>query len=226
MPQYAKTLSLHKGVDNRIQFHLLNQEQKPVDVTDKSITCRIISGNGKTLLLTKTLVADLPVTGIMSLIVSASDLADIEAQKAYYSLEIPTGDFDFPVFIDQHSGARGEINIVNSVLPSFVPSTELTIPQDQVFPNTHNDGQTYSYYSSVIYTNEEPTTTIQTQLTGYTGNIVIQGSTLVDSDWYNLMDVEHIDATTTVGYTVSGYHPYIRLEFISNIGNVDSILVR
>jgi hypothetical protein len=41
MPVYAKPLTLNKGVDNRIQFQFLNQEQKPVDITGKSITCRI-----------------------------------------------------------------------------------------------------------------------------------------------------------------------------------------
>ena len=36
MPQYAKPLTLHKGVDNQIQFQFLNQQQKPVDITGKS----------------------------------------------------------------------------------------------------------------------------------------------------------------------------------------------
>ncbi len=46
MPQYAKPLTLHKGVDNQIQFQFLNQEQKPVDITGKSITCRVINAQG------------------------------------------------------------------------------------------------------------------------------------------------------------------------------------
>ena len=36
MPVYAKPLTLNKGVDNKIQFQFLNQEQKPVDITGKS----------------------------------------------------------------------------------------------------------------------------------------------------------------------------------------------
>ena len=46
MPVYAKPLTLHKGVDNQIQFQFLNQEQKPVDITGKSITCRILNYTG------------------------------------------------------------------------------------------------------------------------------------------------------------------------------------
>jgi hypothetical protein len=46
-------------------------------------------------------------------------------------IRIPVNDFDFPVFVDQNAGARGVMNIVNSVLPSFVPSYEITIPLDK-----------------------------------------------------------------------------------------------
>ena len=55
MPQYAKPLTLHKGVDNQLQFQFLNQEQKPVDITGKSITCRIINYTGGEILLQKAL---------------------------------------------------------------------------------------------------------------------------------------------------------------------------
>ena len=58
MPQYAKPLTLHKGVDNQIQFQFLNQQQKPVDITGKVITCRIINYEGSMLLLSKSLTLD------------------------------------------------------------------------------------------------------------------------------------------------------------------------
>ena len=122
MPQYAKPLTLHKGVDNQIQFQFLNQEQKPVDITGKSITCRIINYTGGAVLLQKALTLQLPATGIAALIVGPADIENIDTQKCYYSLEIPVGEFDYPVFVDQNAGARGDLNIVNSVLPSFIPS--------------------------------------------------------------------------------------------------------
>ena len=59
MPNYAKTLNLHKGVDNKIQFKFLNQEQKPVDITGKEITCRLINSDGTEVLLNKALTLEL-----------------------------------------------------------------------------------------------------------------------------------------------------------------------
>jgi len=137
MPQYAKPLTLHKGVDNQIQFQFINQEQKPIDITGKSITCRILNYEGNQILIQKALTLQFAATGICALFLNAADLENIESQKCYYTLEIPVNEFDFPVFVDQNAGARGVMNIVNSVLPNFVSSYSITIPTGQAFPNIH-----------------------------------------------------------------------------------------
>lgn len=228
MPVYAKPLTLNKGVDNRIQFQFLNQEQKPVDITGKSITCRILNNNGTVVLLQKALDLDFALTGIASLTLNAADIEDIPAQKAYYSLEIPVGEFDFPVFVDQNAGARGDMNIVNSVLPSFVPSANITIPTGQPFPNlAPNSSSNVTYVSSVINTEDNPILTIQTHYTEFYGDVTIQGSTQVDSDWYPIyVDEDMANVTETRGYTIRGFHPFVRMSFTSNAGVVTNILAR
>ena len=186
MPQYAKPLTLHKGVDNMIQFQFLNQEQKPVDITGKSITCRLINYTGGEILLNKALTLQLPATGIAALILGPADIEDIDPQKCYYSLEIPVGEFDFPVFVDQNAGARGDMNIVNSVLPNFIPSETVTIPTGQSFPNTTNanvNSNALIYYTSVITTNDNPVITLQAQFIDYYGCVAVQGFTIVEGDW-------------------------------------------
>jgi len=226
MPQYAKPLTLHKGVDNQLQFQFLNQEQKPVDITGKEITCRIINYQGTKTLLKKALTIQLGATGIASLFVSPAEIEDIDTQKAYYSLEIPVNTFDFPVFVDQNAGARGEMNIVNSVLPSFVPSMPVDIPSGQPFPNIGNTSNTVTYYSSTVTTEDNPITTFQVQYEQFYGNVTILGSTIVDGDWYPIELHQYANTTDTLGYTVRGYHPYIRFEFYSNAGAAMNILAR
>jgi len=232
MPQYAKPLTLHKGVDNQIQFQFLNQEQKPVDITGKEITCRIISYTGNQILIQKALTLQLPATGIASLYLNPADLEDIVPQKAYYSLEIPVGAFDFPVFVDQNAGARGDMNIVNSVLPSFVPSAEISIPTGQPFPNLASvpniqlGNADYTYVTSVFETNDNPVLTIQVNYHEFYGNVVVQGSTIPDGDWYPIQLHSYANTSATEGYVVKGYHPYIRVSFTSNSGQVDKVLSR
>ena len=229
MPQYAKPLTLHKGVDNQIQFQFLNQQQKPVDITGKSIVCRIINNTGGEVLLQKALTLQLPATGIAALFLNSADLASIDAQKCYYSLEIPVGEFDYPVFVDSNAGARGDMNIVNSILPSFIPSMPVSIPTGQDFPNLHPDGNGESnitYYTSVVDTNDSPILTLQAQYSEYYGNIVIEGSTIVDGDWYPILTDTYSNVSDTKGYVVQGYHPYVRMQFESNNGAVTNILTR
>ena len=229
MPVYAKPLTLHKGVDNKIQFQFLNQEQKPVDITGKSITCRILNDNGTEVLIQKALDLDYALTGIASLNLNAADIEDINPQKAHYSLEIPVGTFDYPVFVDQNAGARGDMNIVNSVLPSFVPSANITIPTGQPFPNLSNSSgnSNYTYHTSVINTEDNPILTIQTHYEEYYGNVLIEGSTQVDVDWYPIQtDDDLANVTETRGYTIRGFHPFVRVSFTSNAGAVTNILAR
>lgn len=231
MPQYAKPLTLNKGVDNKIQFQFLNQEQKPVDITGKSITCRVLTRSE--VLISKTLDLDFPLTGIASLTLNAADIEDIPAQQAFYSLEIPTGQFDFPVFVDQNAGARGDMYIVDSVLPSFIPSANVTIPTGQPFPNLDMNNSidnalpnANTYYSSVINTEDNPILTIQTSYVEFNGDVTILGSTIVDGEWYPITTAEYSNVTDTFGYTIRGYHPYVKMQFVSNTGAVTNILAR
>ena len=229
MPVYAKPLTLHKGVDNQLQFQFLNQEQKPVDITGKEISFRIINYNGSQVLLRKALTLQLPLTGIASVYISPAEIEDFPAQQAHYSLEIPVGAFDFPVFVDQNAGARGDLNIVNSILPAFVPSETITIPTGQEFPNLHGNGplsNAVTYFTSVINTSDNPVLTIQAHYTEYEGDVTIEGSSIVDGDWYPITTTTYSNVTDTFGYSITGFHPYVRVAFTSNTGAVTNILAR
>lgn len=231
MPVYAKPLSLNKGVDNQIQFQFLNQEQKPVDITGKYITCRIISYDNTEILLEKVLTLTLPATGIATLEISPDDIASIDPQKAYYSLTIPTEDFDYPVFVDQNAGARGMMEIVDSMFPAFIPSMEISIPTGQDLPNRHPfanaNSTSYTYHSSVFSTEDAATLTMSMQLSGYYGNVIVQGSAIGTGDWSPITtSTEYVNFTATIGSTIVGYYPFVRVEFNSPVGNASSILVR
>ena len=112
---YAKTLKLHKGVDNRLQFQLLNQDQKPIDITEKQLFFRIISEDGNQLLFSKVLTPVFALNGIMQLDISYTDILEIPTQYCFYTIELSDGNTDLPVFVDHHSGGRGKLQIVDSV---------------------------------------------------------------------------------------------------------------
>lgn len=220
---YAKNLTLHKGVDNKLQFQFINQDEKPVDITGKEITFRFISYDGTTTLVRKTLSLLLPLTGIAQLELNEADIEDIDPQNGLYSLEIPSGSFNFPVFVDSNSGGRGKMSIVDSILPSYIPSIEV---------NPNVSGNATTFFSSTIDTNANPIITVQTQFANFAGNVSFQGST-TGSDWYEIEtmslavgDVANA-VTETFGNSFVGFHPYMRVQIDKTNGNiVGNILVR
>jgi hypothetical protein len=234
---YAKQLKLNKGADNRIQFQFLNQEQKPVDITGKEITFRIISKDDTTILLQASLTPVLALTGIAEIRITSDILTTIPAQIASYSIQLPDDiGYNVSAYVDSSLGGRGTIEIVDSVLPSYVPSSVITINTNNVTSNiTDSNGNVSGqYYSFVFSTNFDRQTTFQIPIDTYTGNIVIQGSIDGTSDWYEINTLDYSDAnapyTLTDSTTVVGYHPFIKFQFngsatianntLNSIGNI------
>jgi hypothetical protein len=232
-PVYAKNLTLNLGVDNVILFQFQNQDQKPVNISGATFTFRIISQNGQDLLFAKELVALNSATGRAKVTITAEDTKHLQEQPASYSLEISSGVLDQAVFTDSQAGARGTIDIMNSVFPAFTASEMLTIPTGQ--PSNHVPNVA-TFYSSTLTTDGSSLTTFQLDTTDYSGNLQAQGAsdaTAYTVEWYNV-DLQDLQTGNTVGnltfdhsikriaFNVEGYHPYIRLQFnaLTNVANV------
>lgn len=230
-PVYAKNLKLNLGVDNVILFQFQNQDQKPVNITGSTFTFRIISQNGQNLLYAKELVSLNNATGRAKVTIPAADTLMLQPQPAGWSLEFSSGVLDQAVFTDDYAGARGFIDIVDSVLPAFVASAELTIPDQAPVGNV--------YYSSTLTTDGNRLTTFQIDTGDFVGNLSVEGATSsadTDPEWYQVdfQDLEtgntvsQINITTDrrIAINVSGYHPYVRLELGQTTGNIEQILYR
>lgn len=220
---FAKNLKLHKGVDNKIQFQLINQDQKPINVTGKQISFRLISDDGSSILLSKMLTPMLELTGIMELQLNESDLIDVGPQLCGYSLEITDGQTSLPIFVNSDSGARGTVQVLNSILPNFIPSLAVSVPNHQLPVGN----VPVTYYSSVFSSQSNGRLTAQVQYINYTGTVQIQGSTLPDSEWYAINDpYTYTSSSDAAGYNIDGYHPYLRIQFVSSVGEVPHIYLR
>jgi len=221
---YAKTLKLHKGVDNRLQFQLINQDQKPINVTGKELSFRIISDDGTKLLFSKMLTNVVALNGIVQLDTIDTDLIDIKSQHCHYSIEISDTTTDFAVFVDHNSGARGGLQIVDSVMPNFTPSNLINVPNHQLPTPT---GPAVTYYSSIFSAREGFNVTAQIYFDNYSGTMQVQGSTVADVDWYEIGNVttyiEQMDCATV---NITGFHPYMRVKFVSTGGDATQIYTR
>lgn len=219
---YAKNLRLNKGVDNKIQFQFLNQEQKAFDITDKEITFRLINQTGTTVLLQKALTNTLALNGLCELVATSADIEDIDTQFCSYSLEFTDAGFTLPAFVNSESSARGVMQVVDSVLPGHIPSFNITIPS-----HPQANATTVTYYSSVLNTADSPVLTIQPFMAAFSGILQVQGSTTGTTDWYNIGNAHsYLYTTQTDGYTITGFHPFVRIKILSTEGDITQILAR
>lgn len=235
-PVYAKSLTIAKGVDNVLLFEFINQDQKPVNITGSSFVFRIISQNGDRLLLEKPMEILAPTVGRAKAVITAEETWPWIAEPASYSIQRSSGNYVQAVYVDADAQARADCFIVDSVLPQFIPSSDLTIPTVYGKSNQMEPGPTSwpdwalepqpqnsimltEFYSSHINTSQQSLTTIKMDLDHYTGTVKFQAAQDYESIWYDVTENwNFLDETSTQYFNVVGFHPLIRACFNSSQG--------
>ena len=242
-PVYAKQLTINKGVDNVLLFEFINQEQKPVNITGSTFLFRVINTAGSTLLIQKPMVTLNAPLGRAKVTLTGPELLELLAEPASYSITRSSGNLTEAVFTNAQSGARAPLNVVDSVLPLFIPSIPLTIPTVKLSAQGSADGTSFQnypgeswywggnpnganywnsflnteYYSSFIKP-QNAITTIQMTLDGYTGTIKAQAAQDYEAVPYNVTEsTTYYNHTGTIYLNVIGWYPLLRLCFNNSI---------
>jgi len=235
-PMYAKQLTINKGVDNVLLFEFINQEEKPVNITGSSFTFRVINQAGNQVLIDKHMTILSAATGRVKVVLNNMDIINITAQPASYSIQRTQGDYVQAAFVDANSGARAYCDIVDSVLPQFIPSYELTIPTIYGTKQPINPGpaqwpdwasqpkpvntrQSTEFYSSHIPTNGQRQTTVKFDLDHFTGTIKFQAANDYESVWADVTENETYRNKSGIHYwNIEGYYPLLRMAIDNSLG--------
>jgi len=235
-PVYAKQLTINKGVDNVLLFEFINQDQKPVNIAGSSFVFRVVNQTGDELLIAKPMEILSSALGRVKVVLDTEDTINLEAQPASYSIQRTAGNYVQAAYVDANSQARADCNIVDSVLPQFVPSAECTVPDMYgknnyvgtaptnwpdwaLNPQPQNSIQMTEFYSSYMPTNGASLTTVKYDLVGYTGTVKIQAAQNYESVWYNVSETrEYLNATVSEYFNIVGFHPLLRLALNNSIG--------
>jgi hypothetical protein len=242
-PVYAKQLTINKGVDNVLLFEFINQQEKPVNITGSTFVFRVINTESNEILIQEPMVILNAPTGRVKVTLTSSQLLEVLAQPANYSIQrTQPGGLTEAVFTNAQAGARAPVNIVDSILPQYVPSAPLTIPTIKLSAQTSLDGTTWSqfpsnpywagnpnggnYYNSFLNTEffssfiepQNSVTTVQMTLDGYTGTIKAQAAENYQSIWYNVTEsTTYLNKTETIHMNIVGWHPLLRIAFNNSI---------
>ena len=218
-PVYSKNLKASKGVDNVILFRFLNQDQKPVDITGLTFTCRVMSRDGTELLFARDLETVSATKGQAKLTITSNTLDNVQSQLANYSITVDRGSLTEPVYVDDHAGARGVLYIADATHPEYTESTAVTVAA--------NPGDSTVVYSSE-WAPEHYLQTIQYNLNQFEGTITVESSLNGEAPWYELESIQYDSGAVTAAkyMNVEGLYGKMRLTVEYTQGSIDQILVR
>lgn len=226
-PVYSRQIEVFRGIENKVQFRLLNADQKPVSLTNYTPKFLAFDEN-KTLIIEHdgvqvTSDGSTPIKGLFEITITENDLLNVKDQFLYYTIYLnDTNDTDIITYSDEHFRNDSIIKVTSTAFPGPKPSKNITtfMQLDDLFyvsesvnaePGINGND---ALHTAAIYTD------------GYVGNIVIQ-ATLDNqiTDFSNWADIDTVsfDGTETNPVPVNFNGVYSHLRFKTDASPADTI---
>lgn len=216
-PVYQRTIRITKGVDNIVEFRMLNADQKPVIVTGTPVFVAFNDQLEKVLELPCNVLDDgssLDTRGLFTVNITNNDLLSIPQQYLKYNIYILDNNGNKSVtYVNTDFTSSGVLFVDGMSYPMSVPSVEISnyfkIGSKWYSGSDNNDA---SFVKPEI-ANSNGNHTVAVYPNGYTGTVVIQG-TLDGStglNWFNIKTLD-MNGTNPVCETFNGAYTFIRFE--------------
>ena len=122
-PMYNMSIDIFRGVSNTIYFELKDSNRQPVKLFNNTYKLVVVDVDGDELLLTKYLFNDDEQNGKFSVTLQPGDIDTWQAGFYKYSVtQIDVNGYEQVLYTSLDQTCTGQINIVDSPFPRFVPS--------------------------------------------------------------------------------------------------------
>ena len=219
-PMYTTNIKLQRGINNKLQFKVLNQEQRPIDLTNLNLKFRIINHQHSQIVIEKQVDAIYALTGIAEVELTELDMIKIPAQDCSFSLVVTKDGNNYPLYTNLSGTANGAISVVNEVVPRIRESIPITVPTTP---------EVTSPYYTDAFMPLDTVTTIQYSMTDFSGDVQVMGSlTGIGSDpWYVIeSSTPYENVTGSDVLTITGQHVWVRLKITHTTGAVSNLYWR
>lgn len=230
-PVYSRQIKVYKGVDNKIQFRMLNADQKPIDISGHQIEFQAFDDEKNQVLKYTATIQDDGSTrntkGMFYVTVTENDLLNLPSQYLSYTIfDMEACDQKVVTYSNSHFGACGTIYIDDctspTILPSLVVNNWLAVGSgsDTTWV-AGNDDLTKIIAQPKINKNEALHTvqfyTDAYNNKGYTGTVKIQGTLdnqiTGTTDWFHVKTVDFVgNEVRPVMTSFNGVYSYLRFE--------------
>jgi len=244
---YQNRVKIYQGVDNVLTLDVKNSDQKRIDISEMTLKMSITDTLGRDLATVD--VAPSATTGLATITIAEDALSNITPQFLNFTIYNETVNEDETVtrtvmYADTQFGAKGNIELIGSVLATGVPARYIT----RFIPITNtNTGLPWrpTYYSdaveirqpNILRAAEDDTVDLNFEFKALAGTVTVQYTTSdvvsTGTDW---VDIEAFTvATSTVTLTKTYSYPtytremaWFRVKYdleIGNTGTLDKVTV-
>lgn len=230
---YQKNLNVYRGIDNKIEFQLLNTDQKPVAINNRIVYFVAFDENER-LIIEHTGTVVNSNKGLFTVTVTENDLLNLKQQYLHYNIYLKDAtNQKLLTYSNAHYESSGTIFVNGNAFPG--PLETYSISQF-TGENVEND----IYYSEEItaepaLNGNEALHTAAIYSSGFIGNVVVQ-VTLENQisgnsqavDWVDLQTIEFLGTETEpVSTNFNGVFSFIRFKTDANPeGKITKILLR
>ena len=233
-PVYSKQLQLYKGIDNVLEFRLLNADQKPVDITSYTPKLVAFDETNQMVLEKDCTILDDGSTitrGKFKLTVTENELLNVKQQYLSYNIYLVETDGDKVLTYSQPNfGNDGVIYINGTTFPGPLNSYSVTVfEQEAVGVET--------WYSETVdaqpaINGNEALHTAAAYTSSYIGDIVVQATldnqVTGTTQWADIATMQLGGSETTpTPVNFNGVFSHIRFKATANPADkITKVLVR
>lgn len=227
-PVYNRQIQLYKGVDNVIEFKVLNADQKAVDISSYTPTVYAF-GEDKSLLIEKQGVVS-ATKGVFTITITENDLLNIKQQYIGYNVLLITGEGKTLTYAHSNFDNDATMYINARTMPGPLSSYEVT--QFQETAVNSDEWVSESITAQPAINGNEALHTAAVYTDSYIGEVVVQ-ATLDNqvSDGTTWADISTLTFTgsetepTPVNF--NGVYSYLRFKTDANPADkITKVLVR
>ena len=233
---YHGYATIAKGLSNTIQFHFLNGDQRPIAVDSKSFVFKMfdVTNNKEVLSQDLTIIDDgttFALKGKTKLELSGNQTRDLNTGKYTYSVLQVDGAVYSPVFIDGASKVAGVVDLVDSVVPKFIPSDDLRFLKVTGYYGNPNTWSTGPNATNRDGKGSNDLHTAQLYFTNFTGNLKVFATldnTATTTTWVEVDSLDYANQTDTLSINLENItnFNYVKFEYIPVTGTIDKVLYR
>lgn len=243
-PMNQNKLVVHKGFNNKLSFFVRNRDRALQNISTKTLYATVVNPSTKRRVMFKPLtLVNSGTTGEAKLELVPADLTDL-APGLYHIAISETADngaTEYPLYANQNDRIITDLEVKSNLEYEPLPTQQKTTFTQTA--NTELGDAANIFVSSAMYGNQDNLTsgnhTIAMYLTGFSGNVYIQGSALestpsADTDWYDINVQGDIGDPAIPYASFTGIDPFnftvntnwIRVKYYPTAGTLDKFQLR